>query len=232
LSTTFRVFRFPKLIYEEGLIKNVGYSTAREVEVRASPCDKCSSAFYQYIGDFEPGQSKRIELPKGNFTKLEVSYRYDKIYNESFPVAKERVRDLSIRTSYTNGTFLVFVDSNASAEIEILREIPIKVKQTQIDFETRFLPVRFKVLGQNVLNGRAAIFQIQPEADFIEIPVRVRTDSAEKLVIWSGRVREEKEQLAVQPAQEAFDFKLIALVAILLLILSVSTALWLKRGVR
>ncbi len=219
LKTTFWVFRFPKIIYSEGLIKNVGYSTAREVEVRASPCDKCSSTFYKYLGELEAGQSKQVELRKGNSTKLEVSYRYDKIYSSSFPITKERAA-LSIHTAYENGTFSVFADSNS--EIEILREIPVKVKQTQTDFEIRFLPVKFKVLRQNVLSGRAATFQILPEADFIEIPVRVRTEEEEKLVIWSGQVPQKAAETPETKLQQssfdyrsAFIFVLIALTALL-----------------
>lgn len=229
LSTTFRVFRHPKLIYEDGVVKNVGTAPARATEARAKACEECPSGFYQYLGNIEAGEELRLRPPRGNFTVLQLSYRYDRVYSESFPIDRER-HELIVSTRYENGSFTVTVGGDLSAEIEVLREIPVRVRESRSGHETRFIPVKFRLQGQSYAYGEKAVFHIIPDDDYIEIPVRIRARNMEKLVIWSGRVgRKKAEQPMVQPEKEAPEYRLIALGALVVLALAGSSYAWLRR---
>lgn len=187
VSTTFRVFRFPKLAFSGNVLTNFGTAPAKEVEVRATN-------YYRFLGDLALNQSLYLDLPP-DITQIEVTYRYGKRHNETFPVTA-LPQKLRITTDFKDNIFHVNMSSEKlieNLELRILSEIPRRIKSVNDTHELRYYPISFIVSGQDYLyigdaQEASARFAIYPQEAFIQIPLLASWRGGEQLVTWSGLV--------------------------------------------
>ena len=187
ISTTFRIFRFPKLAFSDNVLTNFGTAPAKEVEVR-------SINYYRFLGDLAVNQSIYLDLPP-DAAQIEVTYRYGRRYNETFPITA-LPQKLRITTDFKDNVFYVNVSSEKlieNLELKILSEIPRRIKSVNDTHELRYYPLSFLVLGQDYLyigdaQEASARFAIYSQEDFIQIPLLASWRGGEQLVTWSGLV--------------------------------------------
>jgi hypothetical protein len=186
-AATFRVFRYPKLSYSDNVLTNLGTAPARDVELWAS-------SYYRYLGELLPRESVYIapDWPE-QADQLLVTYRYDKSYNESYPITAALQPRIS--TSLANNTFHVNVTSEQALKnlrLKVLPELPVRIKSVNDTMEQRYKPVSFLLLGQDTLylgdtQEARAHFEIMPLGEYVSIPLLVQWHGGEELLTYSGK---------------------------------------------
>lgn len=186
-QAVFRIFRYPKLSYSMNILTNLGTAPAREIELRASN-------YYHFLGELAPRESVYIapDWPE-QADQLLVTYRYDKIYNESYPIIAALKPHVS--TSLANNTFHVNITTEQALKnlrLKVLPELPVRIKSVNETMERRYKPVSFLLLGQDTLylgdtSNTNAHFEIMPLGEYVSIPLLVQWHGGEEFLIYSGK---------------------------------------------